>query len=154
MSSQSDIANYSDDEHKDFLNYRNLLIRLETEQRRSLDNHLLTIASSALGLSLLLLNSILRPVIWKDILLASWVSLIFCIGCILLSFHFGEKDCRRRIEKLDKRFKQQETGENTSSDDGVTKITKSLNRASAWLFFIGVLMLLMFAAINVIYKNA
>ncbi len=136
-------------EYEAYRRRRNFLIDVEREASRHFDKYILTLAAGTFGLSLLFFERIApHP---KDgtewLLIAAWVAFGASILSTLVSFLSGQESCSKDIEMLDGKYRGAIKGEKEIKNRFVTW-TKWLNRVSMLLFIVGVIVLIIFSALN------
>lgn len=126
--------------------YRSQLEQLRVQQVMTFDNSIVNLASGALGLSVLLLTALaafMRPVhIW--VLFIAWIAFVLCIVANLVSYQAGAKAAAVEMAALDAEMR----GENPAVNSKWKTATLYLNRCVVFLFPIGAIFLLAFAALN------
>jgi hypothetical protein len=125
--------------------YRRHLVAAEQKSQEDFDKTVLSLSGGALGISFIFLKDVLgnKPILDKNYLLISWVSWGLSSIAVLASFYFSHLALRRAIDQVDKgTIKNQRPG-------GCLSIaTDILNASGAILFFIGVLLITLFASSN------
>ena len=136
-----------------YLEERNSLIHAGFEQTKSFDKYILTLAGGTFGLSLLLIKQLVTDFEKGTIgiLIAAWTAFSLSILITLISFLFSQKACSKQIEILETWYRKNEdelTEEDTKNK--FTKLTNKLNWSSMFIFISGVILLIVFSAINLI----
>jgi len=132
---------------------RNSLIHAELEQARSFDKYILTLAGGTFGLSLLLIKQLVPSFATGTIgiLIAAWITFSMSILATLISFLYSQKACSKQREILKIWYIKKEdelTEEDTRNN--YAELTHKLNWISMFLFIVGVVLLVIFSAINLI----
>lgn len=154
MASRSEKSSVIDEKkYEVYYQERNLLIRAELEQARSFDKYILTLAGGTFGLSLLLIKHLV-PSFEKGtigILIAVWITFSMSILATLISFLYSQKACSKQREILKIWYMKKEdelTEEDTKNN--YAGLTHRLNWISMFFFIVGVVLLVIFSAINLI----
>ena len=134
-----------------YMQHRQLLQQTMHDQARSFDKGILTLSSGALGLSIVFIERLApHPVWWsKWFLAASWLLFAVAILLTLCSFLTSQVTHRSLIAAWDATRLNQADPE-TTTRDRFDLLTRWLNLASALLFFLGVLALVVFAIANLV----
>ena len=136
--------------YEDYRDERKILIYAELEQARSFDKYILTLAAGTFGLSLLFIRQIVpqpeEGTIW--LLIAAWVAFSVSILSTLISFLFSQLAYRKQQEILDIWYKKDTEDETDTIKNKFATCTQRLNWVSMTLFFIGVIFLVIFSAVN------
>lgn len=125
---------------------RDKLAETDFKLGEAYDKHLLTLASGALGLTLLFVEKIASDPSWKFFLVASWVTFAACILSCLIAMHLSQLAIRREAEINEDSF--QYPPSEYDGDNAYIPIVMNLNRAALVLFILGVALFILFAALN------
>ena len=134
------------DQHND---YRNLLTELEQKAYEDYDKALLAVSGGALAISIAFVKNIVGhdSYQYSCLLICAWISWTLTILVVLGSFLMSQKALSTAIKELD-------TGEEKTKLGGIAdKITGLLNVAGGILFFVGVVLMVIFASINLGESN-
>ena len=125
--------------------YREMLQALEHESQRAYDKTVLTLSGGALGVSFAFVKDIIgeAPIVWKAFLLASWVFWGLSVTCVLLSFFLSQRALHKAIDEVDEKIDEGKTPKNYYDT-----MTRVLNVLGGFLFFTGVISMVVFAAKN------
>lgn len=138
-----------DDKYKVYLEERAKLVQFQGEETHKFDKAILTLAGGAFGFSLAFIKEIVpsvRPGTYGW-LLASWSCFGLSLLSTMVSFLVSQSACRKQIEIIEEEFfrdKKKETLKNKAAD-----WTFGLNIASIAAFILGVILLVIFVAVNV-----
>lgn len=138
-----------DEKYKVYLEERAKLVQFQAEETHKYDKAILTLAGGAFGFSLAFIKEIVPSVrpgtyVW---LLASWGCFGLSLLSTMVSFLVSQSACRKQIEIVEKEFfddNKQETPKNRAAG-----WTFGLNIASVAAFVLGVVLLVVFVAVNV-----
>ena len=130
-------------------NYRNLLTELEQKAYEDYDKALLAMAGGALAISIAFVKNIVGDDSYRYscLLIGAWISWTLTILVVLGSFLMSQKALRTAIELHD--TEEEKTGLGGIAD----KITGYLNVAGGILFFVGVVLMVIFASLNLGESN-
>ena len=135
-----------DDQQQD---YRNLLTELEQKAYEDYDKALLAMSGGALAISIAFLKNIVGhdSYQYSCLLIGAWISWTLTVLVVLGSFLMSQIALRTAIQELD-------SGEEKSRLGGFAdKITGFLNVAGGILFFVGVVLMVIFASVNLGESN-
>lgn len=137
--------------YKVYIDERKALVDASQEQSKNFDKYILTLAAGTFGLSLLFIKQIV-PNPQADtlpILFGAWVS--FCVSIILtiISFQISIEAHLRQIKILENTF----FGINQNLTNTYAIATKGLNWVSAAFFMVGVILLVIFSVLNLLYTG-
>lgn len=135
-----------DEERKEYLEERHLLIHLEAEAYKSFDKILLTLSSGAIILSLTFINKPAK-LIHLYLVVLSWIFWTISIFFQIISCHITAKATRREQAILNKQYKNENDTEDSSSNQFSGWPTK-INTLTFISFGIGVILFIIFASIN------
>lgn len=125
---------------------RNSLAEEESKIGESFDKHLLTLASGALGLSILFVEKIAPLPQWTLLLAASWIAFAVCILACLLAILLAQASMIRLAEINRNLY---ELGpEGTDTTNSFADRVGYLNWIALTSFILGVLLFVLFAAAN------
>ena len=129
---------------------RKVLQHALSDQSRSYDKFVLTMAAGTFGLSFLFVQQFApEPKVGTmRFLIFAWVSFAFCICITLVSFLLSQKACLRQIEILDEWLDGSFEGKQEPVNV-YTTITQIFNWLSMIAFVSGVILLIVFGAYNV-----
>jgi hypothetical protein len=161
MNEQTSEKNNRPDD-KTFKDHREFLLKSLYEQAKSFDKGILTLAASALALSLVFIQKISpSPDSWTiPFLMVSWCCFAVCILSTLISFLTSQAAHRQQIDEWDKKYKKSEDSKESDTYSTEPKcsqtkklknygsITTYLNISSMILFVLGVFSFVVFAFIN------
>lgn len=122
-----------------------MLQALEHESQRAYDKTVLTLSGGALGVSFAFVKDIIgeAPIVWKAFLLASWVFWGLSVTCVLFSFFLSQRALHKAIDEVDEKIDEGKTPKNYYDT-----MTRVLNVLGGFLFFTGVISMVVFAAKN------
>lgn len=125
--------------------YRKLLVTAEQRAQEDFDKTVLALSGGALGISFAFVKNIIgdQPAVYSWALLSAWIAWGFSVTCVLASYFVSQIALRHAIKQVDdnKIFEQ--------SPGGIySKITAVLNAFGGLLFLLGVVLMVMFAALN------
>jgi len=132
-----------------YLSDRKSLIDALQDQLRSFDKYILTLSAGTFGLSLLFINQI-APNPRPDtlfLLIGAWCAFGISILSTLVSFQLSRKACLKQIDIIEAIMR----GDLGNNNNIYTKVTNVLNWLSMFLFLLGIALLLIFCAQNLIY---
>jgi hypothetical protein len=137
-------------EYQMYREERKVLQDALSDQSRSYDKFVLTMAAGTFGLSFLFVQQFApKPEVGTMIfLISAWVSFTVCICTTLLSFLLSQKACLRQIEILDEWLGRSFKGKQEPANV-YTVITQIFNWLSMIAFVSGVILLIVFGANNV-----
>lgn len=141
----------TDEQPKDwegYFSYRAHLEQLRVQQVTAFDSSIVNLASGALGLSVVLLTALaaLMPPVHIWVLFGAWIVFVLCIVANLISYQAGAKAAEVEMTALDAEMQ----GEQPAKTGKWRTLTLYLNRIVVFLFPIGAIFLLVFAALNAI----
>lgn len=132
------------------LEYRKVLVAADQKGQEEFDKAVLSLSGGGLGVSLVFLKDVIGsdPVAIPMVLMGAWVCWALSTLSVLISYHLSILTLRRGIEQIDQ-------GDAYSGPlGGAFAIwTERLNLAGAGLFFVGVLMITVFACVNLSSKE-
>ncbi|MDP3297162.1 MAG: hypothetical protein Q8N09_06150 [Thermodesulfovibrionia bacterium] len=138
--------------YKIYLEERKLLIEAERETAQQFDKAILTLAAGALALSITFIQQIAPNPKSESIyyLIGAWIS--FCLSMLLtlISFLTSQKACRRQRDLLDEEISQSNKKCSNTKDNKAAFWTNLLNYFSIGFFILGVALLIVFSAINLL----
>ena len=144
-----------DELYKYYWEERNSLVNSELDQSRQFDKYILTLASGTFGLSLLFIKQLVPSfepyTVWY--LISSWIFFSFSIVSTLISFVVSQSACARQRMILGKWYDKCKEGEEMTDEEmrnPLTKLVKGFNYSSMTFFLLGVFMLIIFGAINLL----
>jgi hypothetical protein len=133
--------------YETYLSHRQTLVQTESDQIRSFDKSILSVAFGALGLSIAFSDKIgSNHPIYAFILYASWLILCFCILSTTCSFLVAAHASARQREIFDETFDNESPTPGTCNSYAAW-VTR-LNILSLGLIFTGTLCLTLFAVAN------
>jgi len=125
--------------------YRSSLVALEQKSQESFDKTVLSLSGGALGISFVFLKDIIgpSPVVNPTLLLTAWGAWATSSIAVLLSFFISHLAIRKAIKQFDE-------GEIYNAKPGgwMSSVTAILNVTGALAFFIGVILITLFAGSN------
>ncbi|MCY3767565.1 MAG: hypothetical protein OXH06_19275 [Gemmatimonadetes bacterium] len=129
--------------------YRNLLTELEQKAYEDYDKALLAVSGGALAISIAFVKNIVGHDSYQHsyLLIFAWILWTLTILFVLGSFLMSQKALRQAIAQLDAKEKETELGGNAD------RITGYLNVAGGILFFVGVVLMVIFASLNLGESN-
>jgi len=143
-----------EDERKEYLEERRLLIEAESQSVQSFDKAMLTLSAGALALSITFIRELAPEPKNLCCLYLTWASFCLSLLSTLASFLTSQSSMRRQRDILDASQEERD-----SKDDGVNiggsqrnvwiPITKWLNCFAIMFFVVGVFCLAAFAAANI-----
>jgi hypothetical protein len=141
-------------ERAEYQRIRELYIDGQQRNRQTLDKLLTAGASGALVLSVAFIEKIApKPQAGTSwMLLAGWISLLISLAVSLLSYETASRGFDRAIQQLDERQTEGALG----TDHLVNRwddATEWLNRVTIASFFVGILLLVLFAYCNVPFER-
>ncbi len=140
------------EEYKAYLEERKLLIEAERETAQQFDKAILTLAAGALALSITFMQQIVPHPKSESIypLIGAWIS--FCLSMLLtlISFLTSQAACRRQRDILDEEMSQINKKSSGTKDNKAAFWTNQLNYFSIGFFILGVILLIVFSAINLL----
>ena len=131
-------------DNKTYFDERKLLVEAEKETAKTFDTSMITLASGALGLSLLFVREITVELNGKSFLLASWVAFSVALVSTMCSFLTSQNATRRQREILDALCLKTPLSEGNR----FASITNCLNWVSIFSFLIGIVFLCTFIYLN------
>lgn len=136
-------------EYEVYLEERKLSIEAERGTAQQFDKAILTLAAGALALSITFINQIAPYPKPESIyfLIGAWS--LFCLSMLstLISFLTSQKACRNARDILDEIFHNDKQN-NITKDNKAATWTNRLNYCSIALFIWGVILLIIFSAMN------
>lgn len=140
---------YDIEKYKVYLEERAKLIQSQAEETHKFDKAILTLAAGAFGFSLAFIKEIVPNIrggtfIW---LLTSWALFGLSLLSTMISFLVSQTACRKQIEIMEKEFFHQK--EQKAPKNKAAGWTSNLNIASIAAFILGVILLIIFVAVNV-----
>lgn len=136
-----------------YLKERNSLINAELEQARQFDKYILTLAAGTFGLSLLFIRQLVPCPEQGTIclLVTAWTAFSASIVSTLISFLLSQAACSKQRAILKTWYSKKATELTENELKNVFAIwTRTLNWASMSLFIIGVVLLIIFSAVNLL----
>ena len=130
---------------EDLKQYRLQLIAADQKAQEDFDKTVLTLSGGALGISFAFVKDIVgnKPLTHPEWLLFAWIAWGISVTCVLASFYFSQQALRWAIKQVDQnRIHSQTPGSFWSL------ITSVLNVFGGVLFLVGVLLIVMFAGVN------
>ncbi len=138
--------------YKVYLEERKLLIEAERETAQQFDKAILTLAAGALALSITFINQIapkpkLYSIYW---LIIAWS--FFCLSLLstLISFLTSQAACRKQRDILDEEISKNSKKSNNTEENNAALWTDKLNKLSIAFFILGVMLLIVFSAMNLL----
>jgi len=132
------------EKHSELLKYREKLDEIRVDQHKSYDRTVITLSSSAIGISLFLLSRIVEAgnieIGWT--LIMSWVLYILTISLTLGSFLAAAADAKHEILIINDEILN--GGEPESTANGFRSLTILLNHFSLGFFLVATFFLLLF----------
>jgi hypothetical protein len=148
--SQTD-QDQADKEYADYLEERKALIAGEQDATKGLDQAMLTLSGTLLGLSITFVQNLAaKPVRAWPLLGLAWLGLLLSLLATLLSFYWSAAAFRKERELRNRLFegdRSARTERNPFSDR-----TAHLNKVSIGCFILGVALLGIFTIVNLPYK--
>lgn len=131
--------------HQIYLEYRKTLVEIESDQAKSLDKAVLTVASGALGLSILFGEKIApNPPSFTIALYISWICFCMAMLSATFSFRLASLAAEKQRWMLDAHM---QSGKRTGNNPYSTWVDR-LNLVSPILLFLGACFLAFFAVVN------
>lgn len=134
------MSDYSDD-------YREKIQEIVSKSEDDFDKKILTIASGALAISFSFISFLVKVDHCKWMLIIGWILLIICIFINLFSHLASKRNAQKTIDELDKGTHEYED----KIRHNITKRNKCINQInllSLIFLLVGVLLIIIFAAIN------
>lgn len=138
------------EEYKVYLEERKQLIASERDTAQQFDKAILTLAAGALALSITFINQIApqpKPysIYW---LIIAWS--FFCLSLLstLISFLTSQAACRKQRAILDEEISKNSKKNNNTEENNAALWTDKLNKLSIAFFILGVMLLVVFSAMN------
>jgi hypothetical protein len=132
--------------------HRAALVQSAERTQAGIDKTLVTLASAALGVSLVALKDIVKADATPQctaLLTAGWILLAACLGASLLSLAFSSKTIYSEIESVDRMIRNQEDRPlDRKQRSRWATATLWTNRFSLVAFFVGTVLVLSFAGAN------
>lgn len=137
--------------YKFYIDERKALVDASRAQSKNFDKYILTLAAGTFGLSLLFIKQIV-PNPQADtlpLLFGAWGA--FCVSIILtlISFLISMEAQARQIQILESSF----YGASHNQTNIYARWTKGLNWVSAAFFMVGVILLVIFSVLNLVYAG-
>lgn len=138
------------DSHKDYLEYRQYLLERHLESARSFDRAIYVLAGGALLLSVTFVDRIIgdgEPDRVSALAIA-WISFAASLLANLVSTWAAERDYFRSIETLDSAYEDDKFPDDLETLSRFETWVPGLNLAALISFIVGVVVLIVFALIN------
>ena len=139
---ERDEIDYRSKCHDDYLAERKMLIEGEFDSGRSLDKYLTSLASGALGLSLVFLDRVRPDPAWTWVLVAAWVFFASCLTCVLVGLLYNQDAYRVQRDILEEICSGDES---PNCDNRPARISRCLSKLGIASFILAVILLLTFA---------
>lgn len=136
-------------ENESLQEYRKSLIEIVPKLNENYNKLIVTLSGGALGLSIVFLKDIIAQDLVQqcNLIIVSWVLLIFSLTSVLGSLLFGIKAHKKAIAQVDRNLIYSET------PGGIyTKITDGLHYSGTLFLVIGLILLFLFAGQNMEVK--
>ena len=139
----------ADKDYDRFLAHRSLLIDVQKHNLATFDKAILTLSSSALGISIVFLDKLggVNTAQFKLVIVSAWASYLIAVLCNLASYRFGWREAYKQMKLLDERLSTHE--EYAMPNPKKHSLTSVLNEASFWSFALGTVFLCLFAYLNI-----
>lgn len=130
--------------------HRQILLQAEVEQAASVDKHLLTLSSGAVGLSTVYFFNLSKGIAcWtKPFLVLAWFGFTLSILATLASFVASQAGYRERRDEWDEMYSSGFYDPDCARDNRYEKRTKRLNRWAMRCFALGIVFFIVFAIGN------
>jgi len=132
------------------LEYRKVLVAADQKGQEEFDKAVLSLSGGALGVSLVFLKDVIGsdPIQYPYLMMLAWACWAFSTLAVLSSYHMSNLTVREGIAQIDR-------DEAYSGPIGgrYAAWTQRLNMVGAGLFFAGVLLITVFASINLSNKE-
>ncbi|MBA7490739.1 hypothetical protein ES702_01282 [subsurface metagenome] len=141
---------YEDIKYEVYINERKSLVDIMLKESLAFDKAILTLSSSALGLSLTFIRQIIPNIKNGTIYLLekAWISFGISILITLISFLTCISACKKGIKILEDEYINENKNRKCKNINYMTIITTSLNILSILSFIIGTLFLTFFSIYN------
>lgn len=140
------------EEYQIYLEERKQLIAAERKTAQQFDKAILTLAAGALALSITFINQIAPNPKPHSVyfLIGAWI--LFCSSLLstLISFLTSQDACRRQRDLFDEEISQNNKKCSNTKDNKAAFWTNLLNYFSIGFFILGVVLLIVFSAINLL----
>lgn len=152
MSYNNDAVAGNDLKREGYKIYLQEILRRQLSNTESYDKSLLTIASSALGFSLLAIRYIVGPwedAILKPFLIVAWVLMVVSITKSLVAYRVSNKALKQQERDINDYFihGKKEARERKKADR-LSKLNEDLNNAAGITFALSVFLLVLFISLN------
>ena len=138
-----------DEKYEDYLlGERKSLLFAQSEQAKSFDRWVLTLAGGTFGLSLIFIYQIAPNPKSVGCLVTAWACFAASICFTLSSFLLSQEAHHQYIEAISKLSNREAARENKLPPTVYGRVTKALNYGSMIVFLIGVVFLIVFAKLN------
>lgn len=138
-----------DEKYEDYLlEERKSLLSSQSEQAKSFDKWILTLAGGTFGLSLIFIYQIAPHPKSTGYLVTAWGFFTVSILFTLLSFLLSQEAHHKYIEVVSKLINRETARDEKLPPNVYRRITKGLNYSSMTAFLIGVVFLIVFAGLN------
>ena len=140
----------NDDDTKNYLKERKLLIEAQQQSYQQFDKAILTLSSGGLGVSIIFLRDILplEQITNYCFLIGSWILFTISITCTLISFLTSQYACDDQLKLIDAYFLKKDLDVSTKKNR-FAQITEGLNISAAVFFILAVISTTMFVSINI-----
>ena len=135
---------------EEYLEERKQLITSERDTVQQFDKAILTLAAGALAFSITFINQIApqpKPysIYW---LIIAWS--FFCLSLLstLISFLTSQAACKKQRDILDDEISKNSKKSNNTEENNAALWTDKLNKVSITFFILGVILLIVFSAMN------
>jgi hypothetical protein len=129
-----------------YLEERKLLIDEEREAARTFDKAMLTLSGGALGLSLSFIKQLVPHPHLIGLLATAWSSLAVALLATILGLHISQSAIRRARDMLD--GDQRGDKDALNQKNTPARWTDCFNWIAATTFMVGIVLLVMFALLN------
>ncbi len=139
-----------------WVSHRNLLIKAESEQAASLDKHILTLSSGAIGLSVIFFFKLTDKVACSYVycFFAAWICFAVAMVSTLFSFIASQAAYCKRLEEWDDVRDTQSYDRICLKDNSCEKLGRILSIIAISTFVLGIFFFAAFAARNVVMSNS
>ena len=138
-----------DEKYEDYLlEERKSLLSSQSEQAKSFDKWILTLAGGSFGLSLIFVYQIAPHPKSTGYLVTAWGFFTASILFTLFSFLLSQEAHHKYIEAVSKLINRETARENKLPPTVYGRVTKALNYGSMIVFLIGIVFLIVFAKLN------
>lgn len=140
----------SEREYENFLKHRNSNLEVAEFNIQFLGRSYLTLSSAAFALSFLILNKLIDSnlIAYIEILIISWIALVFNILINLYSYQKGSHEAYDEVKRQDKYFLENGTLDISKPKRNKIFDTKDYNFISFIIFSIGIISMCIFILLN------